>query len=166
MMELEPGDQIKIGIYFKGNPFTHHGIYVGNYYLPGGTPPKVNGVVHFKKQHTLGEVQIKHTDLEGFCNDRKRLNEIEVVNHGSFFSQIQRMEVVENALKCAKKYESYGNNIFKKIFSGLGYDIANFNCEHLATQCRLGYAQSFQGDLLKIILLHQGEILEAIKKMH
>lgn len=164
-MGLEPGDQIKIGIYFKGNPFTHHGIYVGDYYLPDGTPPKVDGVVHFKKQHDLGEVKVKHTDLEGFCKGSERLNEIEVVNYGSFFSEIERMKVVENALKCAQKYESYGNNIFKKFF-GLGYNIATFNCEHLATQCRLGHAQSLQGDLLKTILFYGPEIQKALQKMH
>jgi Lecithin retinol acyltransferase len=160
-MGLEPGDHIKIPIYFKGNPFTHHGIYVGDYYLPDGTPHKEDGVVHFEKQHPLGEVKIKHTNLEGFCKGRERLNEIEVVNHGLFFD---RKKVVENALKCAQTYESYGNNFFKKIF-GLHYDIANFNCEHLATQCSLGYKQSLQGDLLKTILCYAPEIQKALQKM-
>ncbi|MFS0519204.1 lecithin retinol acyltransferase family protein [Nostoc sp. UIC 10607] len=165
MMGLEPGDHIKIPINFKGNPFTHHGIYVGDYYLEDGTPHKVDGVVHFEKQHTLGEVKIKHTDLEGFCKYPERVNEIEVVNYNSYFSKIERMKVVENALKCAQKYESYGNNIFKKIF-GLGYNIATFNCEHLATQCRLGYAQSSQGDLLQTILFYGPEIQKALQKMY
>jgi|GEM_PF-2346120 len=164
-MELKHGDQIKIGIYFKGNPLTHHGIYVGSYYLPDGTPPKEYGVVHFEKQHVFGEVKIKHTDLEGFCKERERLNEIEVVNYSSFFSEIERMEVVKKALECAQKYDSYGNNIFKKLF-GTQYDMATFNCEHLATQCRLGHAESSQGELLQMILRYGPQIHVALQKTH
>jgi Lecithin retinol acyltransferase len=161
MMRIEPGDQIKIAIWFKGNPFTHHGIYVGDYYLTGGTKAKKGGVVHFEK--VGGVVKLKHTDLEGFCKGRERLDEIEIVDHG-YFSHEQRMDVVARSLKCVQEYESYGNDFFKKLFGHLNYDIADFNCEHFATECRLGYKQSLQADLLRPIWQYRFQILEALRK--
>lgn len=161
-MEFEPGDQIKIPIYFKGNPFTHHGIYVGDYYLESGTPAKVDGVVHFEK--VQGKLTIKHTDLKGFCKDPERINEIEIVSYG-YFSDIERIKVVTKAFEYLQEYESYGNNFFKKLFGRLNYDIANFNCEHLATLCRLGYAKSLQGDLIKPIWERRGEIAIELQKL-
>jgi hypothetical protein len=166
MMELKPGDQIKVGIKFKGNPFTHHGIYVGDYYLLGETEPKTGSVVHFKKHHFLGEVRIERTDLEDFCDGPERLEEIEIVDHNYYYlSHEGRMEVVARALKCLQEYESYGNNFFKKLFGRLHYDIADFNCEHFATQCRIGHKKSSQADLLRPIWINRFQILAALQKM-
>lgn len=166
MPSFDPGDQIMIGIGHHKVPFKHHGIYVGNACLKGDTPI-ADGVVHFKRSPSNPfDVRIVRTNLRGFTDTP---NKIQLV--GKPPSGRSSDEVVRAALEAAERYKNSDGDLVKEVlsgisraFSGKSYDMGSFNCEHLATECRLGYGQSGQGDLYKMILMHGPAIKKAVMK--
>jgi hypothetical protein len=95
--------------------YWHHGIYAGNW-----------TVLHFTgvDAKNKGGACIRHTFWNDFVKGSER---VEVVNHG------------------APAYEP--TEVVRRAFSRLGqtgYDLVFNNCEHFATWCKTGRAESQQ----------------------
>lgn len=117
LFSLNPGDHIAVDGQFGNLKYYHHGIFISH----------KEGVVEFGGSKKIFAV-VRNVTLDQFTDNRRK--QLKRINHTSFYPP----SCVVNTAK-----SMYANKIWNVPYGAL-----TNNCEHFATYCKTGRAESKQ----------------------
>lgn len=149
MAQYRPGDHLIV----KCGPINHHGIYISGtinelgVHIPGHT------VVDYSGEKLKGVVQER--DIDDFCRGNKPW----VFDYTSFVNKLL-LELSSLGNPYDVEVRTLPREmIVLRALSQVGedwYDVFEFNCEHFAHWCAIGYNVSTQSDGLKGLFMPGG----------